>query len=265
MTSLHPSVPAPPAKPLRLAILEAGALFTTVADKYGTYLTLYRNMFVNSLPKGTDLSPYLDCSGYNVHTEELYPDLDSIDAILISGSHANAFDNTVWIERLVEFTKEALAKKKKVVGVCFGHQIVSRALGGKVQRNEQGWEVAVTEVDLTEEGKRVFGVDKMLMHQMHRDMVPELPPPLDGQEVQLLASTNRCKIQGMYVPGRFITVQGHPEFTAEIVSEMVEGRHELGVFDDAMYKDFMSRMGRDDGMAIALIFLKFLLGDLKTE
>jgi GMP synthase-like glutamine amidotransferase len=100
---------------------------------------------------------------------------------------------------------------------------------------------------------------------MHRDIVPELPPPLDGEQVRLLGSTDRCQIQGMYVPGRFITVQGHPEFTAEIVSEMVEGRHKLGIFDDTMYKDFMSRMGRDDGMAIALVFLKFLLGDLQTE
>jgi hypothetical protein len=174
MTSMHPSIPPPPTKPLRLAILEAGPLFTSVAEKYGTYLTLYRNMFANSLPHparpssssagpdSTNLTPYLTCTGYNIHTEEAYPDLDSIDAILISGSHANAFDDTVWIHKLVEFTREALKARKKVIGVCFGHQIVARALGGRVQRNNEGWEVAVTEVGLNEEGQKVFGVEKMV-------------------------------------------------------------------------------------------------------
>lgn len=100
------------------------------------------------------------------------------------------------------------------------------------------------------------------MHQMHRDHVPVLPPPLDGVEVQLLGSSEKCKIQAMYVPGRFISVQGHPEFTGEIVGEMVEGRYKLGIFDEAMYKDFTSRLGRDDGMEVALVFLRFLLGEI---
>lgn len=68
-----------------------------------------------------------------------------------------------WINRLVEFTQQVLAQNRvRIVGVCFGHQIVGRALGVKVGRSDQGWEVAVCDMDLTEEGKEVFGLEKLV-------------------------------------------------------------------------------------------------------
>lgn len=71
----------------------------------------------------------------------------------------NAFDNDAWVVRLVEFVKEVLAQGRvKVVGVCYGHQIVGRALGAKVAKSEGGaWEVSVCQVVQTEKGKELFG------------------------------------------------------------------------------------------------------------
>lgn len=68
----------------------------------------------------------------------------------------------------MEFTKSAIHycgeenRRIKVVGVCFGHQIVGRAMGNKVQKSERGWEVSVLEVPLTDEGKRIFGMEQMV-------------------------------------------------------------------------------------------------------
>lgn len=75
-----------------------------------------------------------------------------------------------WINRLVEFTQSVLAQDRvRLLGICFGHQIVSRALGMTVGPSDQGWEVAVCDVDLTAEGKELFGQDKLvsLLHQRH--------------------------------------------------------------------------------------------------
>ena len=75
------------------------------------------------------------------------------------GEGYNAFDNDPWVVRLVDFTKEVLAQNRvRLIGVCYGHQIVGRALGAKVARSEGGaWEVSVCQVDLTGRGKELFG------------------------------------------------------------------------------------------------------------
>lgn len=90
---------------------------------------------------------------------------------------------------------------------------------------------------------------------MHKDIVYTLPP-----DVELLGSTSLCHIHGMYRKGRLISVQGHPEFTKDIVTEIVETRHSLGVFDDATASDALARVGKHhDGVVVAQAFLRFLL------
>ena len=54
-----------------------------------------------------------------------------------------------------------------VVGICFGHQIIGRALGSRVGRNTEGWEIAVSTVDLTEAGKELFGKDVLVQSLYH--------------------------------------------------------------------------------------------------
>lgn len=90
---------------------------------------------------------------------------------------------------------------------------------------------------------------------MHRDIVYEYP---EGTEE--LAYTDKCAVQGMYIAKRFITVQGHPEFTEDIVRELLIARHGSGIFDDEMFKDAMGRVDKSqDGVLVAQAFLKFLL------
>lgn len=77
----------------------------------------------------------------------------------------NSFDNDPWILRLVDFTRRVLAQDRvRVIGVCFGHQIVGRAMDVKVDRSEQGWEVAVVPVQLTPKGKELFKMDEMVRY-----------------------------------------------------------------------------------------------------
>jgi len=95
------------------------------------------------------------------------------------------------------------------------------------------------------------------IHQMHRDIVYEYP-----RGVEELGSSPRCEVQGMYMRNRLITVQGHPEFTKDIVTEVIETRHAQGIFDQEMYEDAMARVGKPhDGVVVAQAFLRFLLED----
>ncbi|WAO92668.1 GATase domain-containing protein [Fusarium falciforme] len=247
------------AAPLRLAILEADTPQPQTRDRYGGYtgvFTALLNAAANSLKPPQKLDEIVTIKGYDVVNElHSYPALEDIDAILITGSRHTAFDNDPWIVKLVEYTKKAIETDRvRVVGICFGHQIIGRAAGAKLGRSDKGWEIAVTEVDLTAKGKEVFGLDKMRIHQMHRDIVFEFPPnsiPLGSNAI--------CEVQAFYSPGRYISVQGHPEFTDEIISEILFNRHTVGIFSDELYADAMKRAPiPHDGVAIARAFLKFM-------
>lgn len=90
---------------------------------------------------------------------------------------------------------------------------------------------------------------------MHRDIVYTYP-----DSVQALGHTDRCDVQGMYSPGKLISVQGHPEFDGEIVTELLERRHDQEIFGDDMFKEGMSRvMLQHDGVAVGAAFIRFLL------
>lgn len=92
---------------------------------------------------------------------------------------------------------------------------------------------------------------------MHKDIVYGYP-----SSVEELGYSPVCDNQGMYIKNKLITVQGHPEFTKEIVEEILNKRYNQGVFTDIVYEDAMKRLNNhDDGITVGQTFLRFLLED----
>ncbi|KAI4749309.1 class I glutamine amidotransferase-like protein [Aureobasidium sp. EXF-12298] len=250
-----------PTRTLRIVILECDTPMDKVLNKYGSYGDIFAALLkqaAQDLTAAGGEKMQVECSNYDVVDKQEYPeDLDKVDAVLMTGSKYNSFDNDPWILKLVDFTKKILEPQSRirVLGICFGHQIVGRALGAKVDRGTHGWEVSVTPLELTSVGKDIFGVDSLSIHQMHQDMVFSYP-----EGVLPLAHTTRCENQGMYAKGRLITVQGHPEFNREMVTHILTARHDAGVFKDEIYEDGIKRVGETHGGAvIAKAFLEFLM------
>lgn len=147
--------------PLRLAILEADTPLPNTDAKYHGYAGVFTDLFRRAVAPAP-LETQLAITAYHVvNHPATYPDLASIDAVLISGSKHSAYLDEPWILKLVDFVKAALATdgRVKIVGVCFGHQIVGRALGATVGVNAKGWEISVTDLKLRERGKALFGSD----------------------------------------------------------------------------------------------------------
>jgi len=249
-----------PSLPLRIAILECDTPLNGTKAKYGSYGGVFKTLLgagADALSHpGLTSSSGLSFSTWDVVSAQVYPNLSDIDAILITGSRYNSFDDDPWIKKLVEFTRKVLGQSRvRIVGVCFGHQIVGRAMGVQVGRSDAGWEASVTAIDLTKKGQEIFGRPALALHQMHRDKVYHYP-----EGVEELAYTQGCSVQGMYVAHRLITVQGHPEFNEEIVREILVARHAAGIFDDEAFGDAMGRVDKyQDGVIVAQAFLKFLL------
>jgi hypothetical protein len=154
--------------PLRIAILECDTPLPGAVAKYGSY----GGIFASLLKSGADALSYpgltsssgLELTNYDVVTAQAYPSLEDIDAVLLTGSRYNSFDNDPWIVKLVDFTEKVLKQRRvRIIGVCFGHQIVARAMGVRLGRNEKGWEASVHAVDLTKKGQEIFGQNSLVI------------------------------------------------------------------------------------------------------
>lgn len=150
----------PTTPPIRLAVLEADTPVPRANERYKGYFGVFRHLLAQAVAPAP-LESVLSLTGHDiVRDPSAYPSLDDVDAILVTGSKHNAFDDDGWILALVEYVRRALTEyngRVRVVGICFGHQIVARALGAPVGRSDNGWEVSVTETRLTEKGRELFG------------------------------------------------------------------------------------------------------------
>ncbi|KAK7455013.1 glutamine amidotransferase class-I [Colletotrichum acutatum] len=162
------SIPTP--DPIRLAILVTDEPLPSVSAKLGRFDTIFTTLLRNaceSLDPPQTLESQLALTSYNVVAKDgvdaTYPEPEDVDAVLITGSRHSAYAHDGWILRLTAFTRRLLDEGRvRVIGVCFGHQIVARALGAQVARSPGGWELSVTKLKLTEEGQDVFGSESLV-------------------------------------------------------------------------------------------------------
>ncbi|ODQ64689.1 class I glutamine amidotransferase-like protein [Nadsonia fulvescens var. elongata DSM 6958] len=261
---------------MHIAILETDRPLPAIEEANGSYGVMFAKLLQLG---GFDLlNPENKVSTWDVVKKMEYPDLSNVDGIIITGSKYTANDKDYWIVKLVNFVTQALKPSEDspdnqrvvpIVGICFGHQIVGRALGAPLGRNHQGWEVSICQTALTDVGAAVFpeiaqlSQDKPYMSicQMHQDIIKELPE--DG-DYQLLASSDACAIQGLYKPDEVLTLQGHPEYNESILREFVKARGSL--WSEELTKDAESRLkSRNDSALIAKSIVRFLNNAVKNR
>ncbi|KAI8587035.1 class I glutamine amidotransferase-like protein [Geranomyces variabilis] len=227
---------------LRIALLICDTPLPVVVEKYGDYEKLFGELLrQGAAAYSASTKPVnLEIEAFNV-VEGQYPvDISNFSAFVLTGSKYSAYEDLDWINKLKRFMQRVDAESTaKVVGVCFGHQIVAEALGGKVVKNPAGWEVGWTPTTLTPLGETTLrtGMKVHNVHQMHQDHVSVLPPGF-----KVLASTDKCPIQMAVRGDRYLTIQGHPEFTAGVVTEIVKARQASNVFAPDMASTVLSRV-----------------------
>lgn len=168
--------------------------------------------------------PARECAVWRVQLQA-GPPVSEPAAVYLSGSSASAYETDEWIGRLGQAIRGWAEREVPILGVCFGHQMIAEALGGKVERNPKGWEVGVQEVELTEEGMhdalfRGFPRRFPVM-QSHQDIVTRLPPG-----ARMLAGNAMSTFQSFALGDRIRTVQFHPEYTPEHLRFLLTPRRE---------------------------------------
>ena len=119
---------------MKIGILKTDAVRPEWVPDFGEY----PDMFTALLAKA---DPDLEFAVYDVEEGEYPDDIDEVDAYLITGSKSSVYEEKAWIARLMDFVRELHAREKKIVGICFGHQIIAHALGGKTEKSHKGWGV----------------------------------------------------------------------------------------------------------------------------
>lgn len=157
-------------------------------------------------------------------------DVHQADGWLITGSRHGAYDDLPFIAPLEAFIRDAYAAHVPLVGICFGHQIIAQALGGKVEKFAGGWSVGPQDYD--------FRGETVTMNAWHQDQVTRKP-----EAATVIGSSAFCAHAALAYDTRALTVQAHPEFDDAFVDGLIRTRGR-GVVPEPLLSEAQDRLGR---------------------
>jgi GMP synthase-like glutamine amidotransferase len=165
----------------------------------------YREMFAALLNRH---APRVSLQYFDVCNGEFPPSLDACDAYLTTGSRFSSYDDVDWIHTLKNFMRRIHEAKKPFVGVCFGHQLVAEALGGKVARADAGWGVGVHNIEVIRPELWMRPEQSSCeLQYMHQDQVERLP-----EDCVVIGRSDHCPVAMFRAGDSTLGIQAHPEF-----------------------------------------------------
>ena len=201
---------------MKLGILKTDAVRPQWVADFGEY----PEMFMALLGQ---VDPGLEFRVYDVEQGEYPADIDEVDAYLITGSKSSVYDDKPWIGPLMEFVRELDRRRKKLVGICFGHQLVAHALGGKTEKSVKGWGVGL-HTHRFKEAPEWHDNDELDFNILvtHQDQVVR-----NATGARVLAGSEFCENAVCQIGNHILTFQGHPEFVPAYSREIMEFRREI--------------------------------------
>ena len=231
---------------MKLGILKTDQVRPEWVPRFGEY----PDMFATLLGRA---DPGLEFAAYDMEQGEYPADIDEVDAYLITGSKSSVYDDKAWIPPLMDFVRELDARRKKLVGICFGHQLVAQALGGKTEKSPKGWGVGLHRHSFSHfpdwHDREQLDFNILVTHQ------DQVVKTADGSVV--LASSDFCENAVCQIGDHILTFQGHPEFVPEYSREIMEFRR--NIIGEKVYSTGIASLeGDHEGDRVARWVLKFL-------
>ncbi len=201
---------------VKIGILECDSVIKNLQNDFKDY----PGMFIESF---NNLGADFEYNIYNVTKNNFPVDIDECDAYITTGSRASANDDDTWIAELEEFIRSCNRHEKKLVGVCFGHQLLAKALGGIVERSHSGWGIGLIENRVLR--RKPWMEPSLTQFNMiicHEDQVIRIP---EGTE--LLVSNVHCTNFIFQCGEKLLGIQGHPEFSKDFCRALMKERNDI--------------------------------------
>jgi GMP synthase-like glutamine amidotransferase len=178
-----------------------------VDDRFRSIAGDYVDMFAGLLPD-LDLVPYDACNG------ALPSSPDECEGWVATGSRRSVYDDEPWIHGLSGFVRSIRDAGAPYAGICFGHQLLAHALGGRTARAENGWGAGAHDMAVRDREPHT-----VTLLYMHGDQVADVP---DGGVV--LGSTDHCRVAMLRVGSSMLGMQAHPEFPPSYLEALLDVR-----------------------------------------
>ena len=187
---------------MKIGILHTGHAPDEVLDDLGDYDAMFIKLLEG---KGFTYQTW------NVVDMDFPADVNAADGWLVSGSKHGAYEDHPFIPPLEDFIRAAYDAEVPTVGVCFGHQIIAQALGGKVEKFKGGWTIGPQTYD--------WGGTPWALNAWHQDQVVERPAKATDH-----AGNEFCENAILVYGDRAFTMQPHPEFRKPMMDALVDYR-----------------------------------------
>lgn len=229
---------------MKLGILETGAPPEEIRGRFGGYPSMFRRLFGESA---------YDYAVFDVAAGEMPAGVAECGAWLVTGSSAGAYDPEPWIAPLEDFLRAARGQAP-LVGICFGHQIMAQAFGGKVIKSPKGWGLGLQRYRLAESLPWMDSGEPIAVPGSHQDQVVEAPPG-----ARVIGGNEFCEL-GMldYGEGRAISLQLHPEFEPDYAMALIETRRGTRLTAEEADRAVMSYEQPDDRQRVGGWLQRFI-------
>lgn len=190
---------------MKIGILQCDDVTPELQQLHGNYPAMFEALL-------HEQDDSLELIFYRALDGELPSDIDECDAYMTTGSRHSVNDPFPWIANLLDFVRRLHDQEKKLVGICFGHQLIAKALGGDVIQAPQGWGVGVATHSLLQSpdwlDEEQCLPETLSLVVSHQDQVVGLP-----ENSEVLAGSTFCPNYMIQIGTHFLGVQGHPEFS----------------------------------------------------
>ena len=203
---------------MKLGILKADSVMPEMLATLGDYPDLIESLLSRAAQQ---LDIDLSCATYDVEQGQYPARVDECDGYLVTGSRSSAYDDEPWIQDLGAYLQALDAVQARVVGICFGHQLIAQYMGGRVEA--VGWRVGIHRSKILRHTWFMErGAEDYALIASHRDQVVELP-----QGAELIASSDFCPMSMFCLGEHMLAMQGHPEFNRDYASYLMDYREAL--------------------------------------
>ena len=181
---------------------------------------------------------------FRVLDHQLPTNIDDYHLYFITGSLYSSYEQLTWITKLEDFIRQLDANKKRLIGICFGHQIIAKALGGEVARADNGWGLGLKTIAFDQQTwMQPWQQQGLNIIHIHQDQVTKPPP-----KAKLLSSNEFCRYESFSIGQHILTIQGHPEFGNEYMNDLLPILKQR--FPNELYQRAMASLAQQNDGAI---------------